>query len=105
MLNLLLELAVGGLQLGPAGCIGMIAFQVKGIMCVDGKDAVGIAIVTDDLEFDVWVDSAAQAEGVAAQGSLRRTQYLAERRFEERFQILIGREVKKNASVGRDGAR
>src|SRR5437016_1083346 len=105
MLNLLLELAVSALELGPAGGIGMIEFQVEGIMGIDSKDAAGVAIVDDDLEFDVWVDGASQAEGVAAQSSVRRPQYLAQRRFQERLEILIGRQVEKGTSVGRDGAR
>ena len=35
MLNLLLELAISALKSGPAGGIGMIEFQVEGIMGID----------------------------------------------------------------------
>jgi hypothetical protein len=87
----LLELAVRDLKLGPAAGIRVIGFQVEGIVSINREDAVGVAVVADDLKFNVRVDSASQAECIAAQAPLRRPQYLAQGRFEKGREILIGR--------------
>src|SRR5579871_4973397 len=102
--DLSLELAVGRLELPPAGGIGMMIIKLEGVVGINRKDAIGIITGAHDLELEMRVAGTAQPNGVATVCPLQRTQHFAQGRLEKRFQRMLRIQVEENSLRGRDSA-
>lgn len=97
-----LATAIGRLDRGPAFRFGIFRRELNGIVRIDGKDPGAAVAAADGLKLQMRKMGATQTQSIAATITVRRFQFLAGRRSQQRAKVLVGN-IEVDATIGRHG--